>query len=142
MNFKPLVTKEELAQGYQILRELRKDLSFETFEFIHQKASLMDDYTLIGGYLEEKLVAVMGYRIQYDFVRGKYLYIDDLVTSESVRSMGLGAKMLAHAETIAKKQECSVLRLCAHVDNLSGQKFYDREKWDRRAIVFIKRITL
>jgi len=96
---------------------------------------------LVGAFIDEQLIAVMGYRIQYDFVRGKYLYIDDLVTSESVRSTGVGAKMLAYAEVIAKESTCTVARLCAHVDNLAGKKFYYREKWESRAIVFIKKIN-
>lgn len=37
----------------------------------------------------EKILALMGYRILYDFVRGRHLYIDDLVSVEKSKGYGL-----------------------------------------------------
>ena len=138
MEIKKLSTPDEIAAGYQVLKELRKDLSPEKFAEIRAEAERMDGYTLIGAWHEGRLAGVMGYRFQHDFVRGKHLYIDDLVTTAEMRSMGVGAALLKHGEEIARENRCSVLRLCAVLENENGQRFYEREGWTRRAFAFQK----
>jgi GNAT superfamily N-acetyltransferase len=140
VEIKRLSTPEELSAGYQVLKELRKGLSPEKFAEIRTEAERMDGYTLMGAWSDGSLAGVMGYRFQYDFVRGKHLYIDDLVTTESMRGKGVGAELLRHAERIARENQCSVLRLCAVLENEGGLRFYQREGWTRRAFAFQKSV--
>jgi len=62
-----------------------------------------------------RIVAVMGYRFLSDFVRGKHVYVDDLVSTESARSKGLGAELLKFAEDVAARSGCKSLRLCTGI---------------------------
>ncbi len=82
----------------------------------------------------------MGYRISYDFVHGKHIYVDDLVTSENHRSQSYGAMLLKHAEDLAKEHNCTNLRLCTGIDNDRGKRFYERNLWSLRAVVYKKKI--
>jgi GNAT superfamily N-acetyltransferase len=87
-----------------------------------------------------KVIAVMGYRILFDFVHGKHLYIDDLVTTEACRSKGYGAQLLSFAERKAQRQGCQGLRLCTGVENENGKRFYERHGWNPRTLAYKKRV--
>jgi ribosomal protein S18 acetylase RimI-like enzyme len=130
----------DLEQAYQIMKELRTKLSLKDFISIYNQARSADQYTLIGAFVGDECVAVMGYRILFDYVHGKHLYIDDLVTTESYRSKGVGAKLLKKAEEIAKKSACAYFRLCTGFENESAKKFYEREGLNLRAVVYKKKL--
>ena len=87
-----------------------------------------------------EILAVMGYRFLSDFVRGKHIYIDDLVTAEKIRSKGLGAELLKFAEELAHTNGCKSLRLCTGVENERGVSFYERNGWVKRAFAFTKKL--
>lgn len=132
---------QDLERFYPVMKELRKDLSYQDFLHLYQKAHEADSYEVLGFESQGKIVAVMGYRILYDLVHGKHLYIDDLVSTETQRSKGLGAKFLAHAEQLAKDFSCKGLRLCTGIENESGKKFYERHGWSLRAVAYKKKLA-
>lgn len=131
----------DLERFYPVMKELRKDLSYQDFLSLYEKAHEADGYEVVGFEINGKVLAVMAYRILHDLVHGKHLYIDDLVSTESQRSKGLGAKLLAHAEKIAKENSCKGLRLCTGIENESGKKFYERNGWSLRAVAYKKKLT-
>lgn len=138
MELKNLDTAAELEAAYMVLRELRADLSFESFNTIYRAARTADGYTIVGLLEGERCIAVMGYRVLHDYVHGKHLYIDDLAVTESRRSGGLGAKLLHHAEKVASDLKCTGLRLCTGTANTRGIQFYEREGWALRSVVYKK----
>lgn len=133
-------TELELIECFPVLQELRPHLKFEEFLDIYKHSQKHDGYEIIGIRKNNEVVAIMGYRILYDFVRGRHLYIDDLVTTEKVRSIGLGAKLLKYAEELAPKLGCKVLRLCTGIENEKGIKFYEKNNWTKRAYAYTKKI--
>ncbi len=135
--FKP-ITEEELLQAFVLMQQLREDITLEDFLFVHSKAKQCNQYTLIGAYDEEELVALMGYRILYDYVHGKHLYIDDLVVSYKHRGQGFGAQMLTYAEANAAKLLCNGVRLSTGTSNTEGIRFYEREGWQLKAYTYKK----
>jgi GNAT superfamily N-acetyltransferase len=133
-------TKEDLERCFQVMRELRPHLTYSTFIEIYEN-SKCDDYEIVAIEDGSQIVALMGYRITWDMVRGKYLYIDDLVTTEQVRSQGLGAQLLKYAEEKARELNCKGgLRLCTGMSNERGIKFYEREGWTKRSFAYVKKV--
>lgn len=141
MEFRILKSEQEMKLGFAVLHELRPHLDWEGFVAITEKARLCDQYTLVGLMDGEACLGVMGFRILYDYVRGQHLYIDDLVVSEPYRSKRYGAQFLQFAEKVAFESGCKVMRLCAANANHGGKKFYEREGWSNRAVVFQKEVT-
>lgn len=133
--------QNDLERFYPVMKELRKDLSYQDFKNLYEKAHETNGYEVVGFEDQGKIIALMGYRILYDFVHGKHLYIDDLVSTESQRSKGLGAKLLRYAEELAEKNLCKGLRLCTGVENEQGKKFYDRNGWNLRAVAYKKKLN-
>ena len=136
MEIVELKSTEELEQAFTVLKELRQKLNFRDYLDIYKKASEKDCFCLVGVFEGKNCLAVMGYRILYDFVHGKHLYIDDLIVTDKCRSQGMGAHLLNHAEKIAQENQCRGLRLCTGIDNHRGKKFYERNNWIAKSIAF------
>ena len=124
------------------MKELRPHLSFEEYLFLYEQAHQRDSYEIAAVERGTQILAVMGYRFLFDYVRGKHLYVDDLVATQTERSQGLGADLLRFAEEIAKTHQCATLRLCTGVENEKGMKFYEREGWRKRAVAYSKKLEL
>jgi GNAT superfamily N-acetyltransferase len=133
--------KNDLERCYPVMKELRTALSYDDFIEIYFSAHEADKYEIVGVESEGKVLAVMGYRILHDYVHGRHLYIDDLVSTESHRSKGLGAMLLTHAEGRAKEFGCKGLRLCTGIENELGKKFYERHGWNLRAVAYKKKLV-
>lgn len=131
----------DLERCYPVIKELRPHLSFEEFLSIYNHAKHSDSYELVAVEQDGQIMAVMGYRFLTDFVRGKHVYIDDLVSTEKARSKGLGAELLKFAEGIALETNCAGLRLCTGVENERAVNFYEREGWTKRAYAFTKKLS-
>jgi len=134
-------SKTDLERCFPILKELRPHLSFEDCIAIYNDSHLADGYEIVAIEQEREIVAVMGYRFLSDFVRGKHVYVDDLVSTEKARSLGLGAELLRFAEDIARKHNCQSLRLCTGIENERGVQFYDRNGWTKRAFAYTKKLA-
>ena len=139
--FVTLNSREELERGYKVLKELRTELSLSEFHAIYDQAHSRDGFQLVAAFdSESNITGVMGFRVLFDFVHGKHLYIDDLVTTEAMRGSGVGAQLLKEAERIAKGQGCVALRLCTGTANERGKKFYEREGWNLRSVAYKKKL--
>lgn len=132
--------KVDLERCYPVMKELRPHLSFEDYISIYEESHKADGYEIIAIEDQGQILAVMGYRFLSDYVRGKHVYIDDLVSSEKVRSKGLGSELLQFAEEIAQTNGCKSLRLCTGIENDRGVQFYDRNGWTKRAYAYTKKL--
>jgi GNAT superfamily N-acetyltransferase len=135
-------TNLDLEKCYSVLKELRPHLSLVDYMSIYEQSHNHNGYEIIAIEENNKILAVMGYRIFYDFVRGKHVYIDDLVSTKNARSKGLGAELLNYAEKIAKESNCNSLRLCTGLDNERGMSFYERNGWVQKAIAYTKKLVV
>lgn len=139
IEYRELTTTADLAKGFQVLRELRTHISFERFLELDNAARRADRYTVVGAFEAGQCIAVMGYRVLFDLVHGKHLYVDDLVVTERCRSKGVGAALLREAETVAQRMNCDGLRLCTGIENEAGKRFYEREGWELRSVAYKKK---
>jgi ribosomal protein S18 acetylase RimI-like enzyme len=132
---------DDLERCYLTMKELRSNLSYTDYISIYEVAHKADGYEIVAIEEDNQILALMGYRFLSDYVRGKHVYIDDLVTSEKVRSKGFGAELLRYAEDISRSSGCSCLRLCTGIENELGMKFYERHGWIKRAFAYTKKMN-
>lgn len=69
---------------------------------------------------------------------GLKLYVDDLVTDEAHRSMGVGQALSAHLEAKARELGCTVYALDSGTQRHRAHRFYLREGFSISAFVFGK----
>ncbi|MEV8535457.1 GNAT family N-acetyltransferase [Streptomyces sp. NPDC051211] len=121
-----------------VLRELRPHLTPELFHEVYERghvqglrftAAYADDGTCVGA---------AGWRIVDNTSTLRQLYVDDLVTSESARSTGVGHQLLAHLEAHARDAGCYELDLDSGTHRTDAHRFYLRERLDIVAFHFAK----
>ena len=119
---------ERLVSVYPVMHELRGDLSEEQF-VARYAAGHVDGYRLAALFEEARCLAAAGYRIFTNFVSGRHLYIDDLVTAERWRSQGYGRRLNDYLIELARRQECTSVQLDSNVRRHEAHRFYFRERY-------------
>lgn len=71
--------------------------------------------------------AYAGWRVQEFLVRGRHLYVDDLVTDANARSRGHGKVLLDWLKAEAQRQGCRTLQLDSGTQRRDAHAFYLRE---------------
>jgi GNAT superfamily N-acetyltransferase len=75
-----------------------------------------------------KTVAVAGYRLMDNLSRGRFCYVDDLVTANDVRSKGHGTELMAWLVNFAVTEGCNCLELDSGVQRFDAHRFYLRNR--------------
>lgn len=85
-----------------------------------------ENYLALGAWRDDKPCGYAGYRILHNLVHGRFLYVDDLVTSDDTRSAGVGSAIMDGLKEIARHADCNRLVLDTRLDNSLAQRFYFR----------------
>ncbi len=125
----------EIERCFAIMQTLRPHLIASDF-VSRIKRQQQQGYQL--AYLEDEgsIKAVAGFRIAESLSWGKFLYVDDLVTQESVRSQGYGTNLLNWLLDYAKANACQQLHLDSGVQRFAAHRFYFKQRLEIRAYHF------
>jgi GNAT superfamily N-acetyltransferase len=88
-----VVTDEQIAAVFQLVSQLRPRATRETF-VAEVRRQEEQGYVAVVGYVDARPVVFAGYRPAHTLARGPHLFVDDLVTDESLRGRGCGRAML------------------------------------------------
>lgn len=86
------------------------------------------------------VVAVAGFRLGESLAWGRYLYIDDLVTSPVHRSGGYGAKLLDWLRAYAVRRGCDQLHLDSGFQRSGAHRFYERAGLSKTSYHFVEEL--
>jgi len=122
-----LIGETDIAACYPLMRVLRPQLSSEA-EFIERwRRQSEQGYAIVAVWRAERPVALAGFRVQENLVHGRFLYLDDLVTAESERRHGHGARLLDHLKAEGRALGCRKLVLDTALENTLAHRFYYRQ---------------
>ncbi len=131
---KQAITDQEIEDCFAVISELRTHLQKDDFlKTIRQmetegyKLAFIKDKETKDQEAGSQVVAVAGYRIYTNLFMGKHLYVDDLVTSSSMRSKGYGERMIQWLRNEARQQNCDVFHLDSGTQRHEAHKFYFRQ---------------
>ena len=123
MRIQLATTAEEITACFTVISELRPHLSLEGFVALVARMQKNHGYEL--AFVDDNgIKAVAGIRIAEWLHTGKYLEIDDLITTETDRSKGYGAMLFDWVTDHAREQECAQLRLVSGVQRADAHRFY------------------
>ena len=106
--------EQEISDCYPVMSELRPHINPEEFLPKVKKLTQTADFKLV--YLTDgEIKAVAGFRISEWLARGKYLEIEDFVTSDRDRSKGYGGQLFDWLVNYAGEHDCDQVRLVSHV---------------------------
>lgn len=75
-------------------------------------------------------------RITEMLARGKFLYVDDLITDETNRSRGFGDALFDWMVQYARENDCEELNLDSGVHRFAAHRFYFRKRMHIHAYNF------
>src|SRR6187402_211006 len=123
MTIKFAIIPEEISTCFTVISELRPHLSLDSFMALVERMQKNHGYGLV--YLDENgIKAVAGIRIAEWLYTGKYLEIDDLITTATERSKGYGAMLFDWISDYARENKCVQLRLVSGVQRADAHRFY------------------
>lgn len=93
MTIQILRTDAEILEAFPLMAMLRDRIQQETFlrEIRRQQ---LQGYELIGAFDEGRIVALAGVRRTHTLSRGEHLFVDDLVSDETLRGRGYGRGLM------------------------------------------------
>jgi ribosomal protein S18 acetylase RimI-like enzyme len=122
------VDDEKEAGGcFALMQQLRPHLSGPEEFLARWRHQAADGYRLIALCRNGRPAALAGFRVQENLVHGHYLYVDDLVTDETQRSTGLGARLMQCLLAVGRERGCAKLVLDTPLTNVLGHRFYYRQ---------------
>ncbi len=137
---KHLQTKEQLLEGFQVLKELRPHLTGDTFLEIYETMH-KEGYELYAYVEEDEIVAVTGIIMLTNFYDGRHIYVYDLVTKSTIRSKGYGEKLLTYIEGLGKERGCEKVTLSSGLPRVDAHRFYEKKMdYDKTSYVFRKEL--
>jgi GNAT superfamily N-acetyltransferase len=132
-------TDREILSCFDVMNELRTQLKRE--EFLQTvRAMEVDGYRLAFIEDEGVVVAIAGYRIYSNLFMGKFLYVDDLVTSASARSKGFGELILNCLREKALAAGCNFFRLDSGTARSRAHKFYFNQGFSISSFFFSEQL--
>jgi len=133
------MTLKELYTVYELLKQLRQELSYDEFEDLIYDMRYME-YKMIGIFEKDQLICYAGVAVQTNLYHKRHLYIYDLVTDVTMRSKGYGKMMLEYLRDYAKMAACEHLVLSSGIQREDAHRFYETEGFNKKSFLFVKAI--
>ena len=127
---------KELDKIYEIVKQLRVELSFDEFDDLIYDMRHME-YKMIGLMEGERLITFAGVAVQTNLYHKRHLYIFELVTDAKERQKGYAKEMLLYLQDYAKMAMCEHLILsqedslpskwCEKYGFIKGRSLYSKK---------------
>jgi len=120
---------DEILRCFAVMAELRPHLRLEEF-VARVRRQQADGYLLAFLEADGDVKSVAGYRFLENLAWGKFLYVDDLVTSEGARSQGYGQQLFDWLVAQARAAGCDQFHLDSGVQRFGAHRFYLAKRMD------------
>lgn len=140
MEIKIADSDDDIISCFEVLSELRPHLKREDFVSTVRRLAennfklvyLADSYgkseeSLSSTHSIHSIKAVAGIRIAEWLHSGRYLEIEDLITTEADRSKAYGSTLFDWLLDYAKAHHCQQMRLVSGVAREAAHRFYERK---------------
>lgn len=128
---------KELYEAYGLVKQLRKELSYEEFEDLIYDMKHME-YKMFGLFEKNELLSFAGVAIQTNLYHKRHLYVFDLVTDEQWRFMGYAKTVMEYLEDFAKTAMCENVVLSSGFTREDAHKFYEKRGFSTTGYLFVK----
>lgn len=138
---KELQTLDEIIAGFTVMKQLRTHLDEQTYLELVLEAKAKDSYRLFALFDEKEIVAVTGFKPMITLYYGRFVWVCDLVTDSSKRSLGYGQKLLNFIHEWAYSHHYESVALSSGLQRIDAHRFYE-EKMDYDKVSFVFRHLL
>ena len=138
LEIKDLSTKNSMIEAFSLIHQMYKKMNYEVFEINLDEMILRNDYKMVAGFHNEKMIAVSGYWIAKMLYCGRYLQASNLVVDENFRGRGAGKQILNYLENKARDLGCDKMVLDSYTENKKSHSLYFGEDFYIRGFHFMK----
>jgi len=135
---KELNQKDEMLQAFEIVKQRYENITLESFDQQISEMILMNDFKMIGAFLDEKIVGVTGYWVLRMLYCGRYIQLSSFIVDEEKRGLGIGKELMREVEKIGRKLNCEKVILDSFTENKKSHSLYYREGFCIRGFHFMK----
>jgi len=116
---------KQINACYSLMNDLRPHIT--QHEFLN-RVRMQEEQGYQMAFIEEgpDIIALAGFRVNENLAWGRFLYVDDLVTLETHRSMGYGAALLIWLEGYARTNGVTQIHLDSAFQREDAHRFYER----------------
>ncbi|MFJ8265961.1 GNAT family N-acetyltransferase [Peribacillus asahii] len=135
-----LTTTDQWKKAFPIMKQLRSDLVEETYlELLDEMKN--DGYRLLALFVEDNIVALAGLSLRVNFYNKRHVFIYDLVTNASHRSLGYGERLLNYIHNWAIENGAEYVALESGIPRIDAHRFYEEKfEYDKWCFSFRKKI--
>ena len=127
LQLRPVESDADHQAAFPVMRELRPHLA-DAASFVAQaRRQRAQGYRLLAAWQDGRVLGLAGYRLQENLIYGRFLYVDDLVSTADARSAGVGARLIDAVREEARAQGCAHFVLDTGLGNALAQRFYFRQ---------------
>jgi GNAT superfamily N-acetyltransferase len=134
-----IAAPEWLARSEKVHRELRPQIPAEYAAAMLRVFAGGARMCVVAR--EERVLGVAVYRVYENTFAGLQMYVDDLVTTESERSSGVGKMLMDDLQRRAREMGCKSYDLDSGTQREQAHKFYFREGMVISAFHFSKPVA-
>lgn len=127
-----------MMETFPLIHQMYKKMDYKNFEIAIDEMILNNNYKMVAGYIDNKIVAVSGYWIARMLYCGRYLQASNLVVDENFRGRGIGKKILNYLEDKARNLGCDKMVLDSYTENKKSHSLYFNEDFYIRGFHFMK----
>ncbi len=120
---KVVESDKEILSTYSVMKSLRENLKRKNY-INSLRLQQKEGFKIVMLAARDKVKAVGGFRILNNLGRGKFLFVDDLVTKPEDRSKGYGSLLFDWLKKYANENNCSQVVLDSGVQRFGAHKFY------------------
>lgn len=99
------------------------------------------NYRCIAAYLGDRMVGTAGFWIGTQLWCGRYVEADHVVVDDTLRSRGIGAKLMAWIEAEGERTECAVIRIAVVLGKQRTHQFYVRNGYFDDGLLMVKALS-
>lgn len=122
MTFRELRSDMDIMSAFPLMATLRDRVTPTTF-LAEVRRQQQNGYELVGGFDHGRLVTLAGVRRAHTLSRGEHLFVDDLVTDETVRGRGYGRLTI---EWLSARARNEGLRRVYLDSRITARGFYEK----------------
>lgn len=136
-----LKSKDEIMQGFGVMKQLRTHLNEESYYSLVQEAQEQENYKLYALIDDNEIVAVVGFQPMITLYNGKFIWVCDLVADSNKRSKGYGETLLTFVHNWSKKNQYDCVSLSSGLQRVDAHRFYEEKmNYDKVSYVFKKEL--
>ncbi|SMH48286.1 GNAT family N-acetyltransferase [Azospirillum agricola] len=127
----------DIAASFPVMKELRTHLADADVYRAQVRRQMDDGYTLALVRIDGEVAGCGGFRVHETLSRGRYMYVEDLVTASQKRSYGLGDKLFDWLAAEARARGCAQLEIVSGVQRGEAHRFYHRKRMTIKAFQLV-----